>query len=132
MSFFLPGTLHSFHVKCCTFRVFWLVSGTLVKKRNRKRFQNPANILIARTSLTCLYKSRCTTNGHLSALPQTSQCDDLETFLLRWMVPFLPNSARSLNNFWEPNANSTAFLLGKVWWPCSRAEIVDPSTLLNR
>lgn len=43
MSFFLPWMLHSFHVKPCTFRVLWLVSGTLVKKRNRKHFQNPAN-----------------------------------------------------------------------------------------
>lgn len=42
---------------------------------------------------------------------------------------FLPNSACSLNNFWEPKASSTAFLLGKVWWPWRGAMVVDSSAL---
>lgn len=59
----------------------------------------------------------------------SSQSDDLDTFLLRWMGPFLLNSAYLLNNFLELKANSTAFLLGKVWWPWCGAGVVDSSAL---
>lgn len=62
-------------------------------------------------------------------LPQTSQLDDLGTFLLRRMVPFLPNSACSMNNFLDPKASSTAFLLGKVWQPWRGARVVDSLAL---
>lgn len=74
--------------------------------------------------MKCLHENRCTTNCHLYT-PQTSQCDDLDPFLLRRMVPFLPNSACSLNSFLEPKASSTAFLLGKVWWPWRGVGVVD-------
>lgn len=96
---------------------------------NASQIQQINNILIAGTSLKCLYETRHTTDCHLYTLPRTSQFDDLDDFLLKWMVPFLPNSACLLSNFLEPRASSTAFLLGKVWWPWRGAGGVDSSAL---
>lgn len=42
-------------------------------------------------------------------------------------MPFLPNSACSLNNFLEPKASSAVLLLGKARWPWRGAGAVDAS-----
>lgn len=95
------------------FRVSCLVSSALKKKKNRKHFTSPANKWYSnsRTSLKCLHKSRHTTNCHLCTPPRTSQLDDLCTVPLKWMVPFLPNSASSLNNSWSQKPAPLHFCL---------------------
>lgn len=37
--------------------------------------------------------------------------------------------SKFIEQFLEPKASSTAFLLGKVWWPWLEAEVVDSSVL---